>query len=67
MKKKLIKCLSGESTRDSTRDQIPKTNHHFRVPQNSESQPASMNNPFKWSLRYQNRSSVNFLSKASGF
>lgn len=50
-----------------TTDQIPKTNHHVRAPQNSESQPASMNNPFKWSLTYQNRSFVKFLSKASGF
>lgn len=33
----------------------------------SESQPASMNNPFKWSLTYQNRSFVRFLSKASSF
>lgn len=54
--------------RDSTRDQNTQNkSHHFRGPQKFWSQPASVNNPFKWSLTYQNRSSVNLQSKASGF
>lgn len=48
-------------------DQMPKQITTSEPPQNPESQPASVSNPFKWMLTYQNRFFVRFLSKASGF
>lgn len=54
-RKRRIKCPSWGSRGSDPADQIPKTNQHVRASRNSESQPASMNNPLKRPLTYQNR------------
>lgn len=54
-------------TRDSTKEiKYPKQITTSRGPQNSESQPANVNNPFKWSLHIRT-GPLNFLKQGFWF